>query len=81
MVDGWTDTDGHQPARSRRERRVTLQGRSVAEPLDAGEHTLTLSGPTMPALRYHGGCPDGFWWRNGGTFRRLADDPPGSGSE
>jgi hypothetical protein len=25
------------------------RGRSVAEPLDAGEHRLTLSGPTMPA--------------------------------
>ena len=24
------------------------RGRSVAEPLDAGEHTLMLSGPTMP---------------------------------
>ena len=24
------------------------RGRSVAEPLDDGEHTLTLSGPTMP---------------------------------
>ena len=27
------------------------RGRSVAEPLDAGEHTLTLVGPTMPVER------------------------------